>query len=136
MKSVVRNQSGMTLVEIMIVLVILAGLSAALITQVSGQLARARMREAKILMSEVGKALDLYNADCGGYPESLEALVNDPGTCSSWGPESYMKRLPKDPWNMELGYQLDGGNYILISYGSDKKEGGTGEAADITSDQL
>src|ERR1700733_3932119 len=105
---VLRNQSGMTLVEIMIVLVILGSLGTVLVTQVKNSLAKSRVQQAKILISEVGKALDQFNTDCGFYPTSdqgLQALVTAPGggrTCSNWGPEPYLKRVPTDAWKHPL----------------------------------
>ena len=134
-----KKQSGMTLVEIMIVLVIIAGLASVLITQVNSQLKKARVNEAKILIKEMGKSLDMYLADCGNYPEpdvGLDELIEDTGSCSNWGPDPYLKRLPKDPWNNDLVYDVDGGDYILVSLGADRREGGSGFDKDISSDDL
>jgi general secretion pathway protein G len=143
MKSV-KNNRGMTLVEIMIVLVILGSLATVLITKVTKQLSKARVQQAKILISEVGKALDQFNTDCSFYPTSeqgLQALVTAPAaggkTCSNWGPESYLSKIPKDPWKHELVYTCtDGQHYVLKSYGADGVEGGDGLNADISSEDL
>jgi general secretion pathway protein G len=138
-----RNQRGMTLVEIMIVLMILGSLATVLVTQVSKSLQKSRVQQARILISEVGKALDQFNTDCGFYPTSdqtLNALVEKPGsgkTCSNWGPDPYLKRLPKDPWKHDLVYQCtDGQHYVLKSLGADGQEGGDGYNADISSEDL
>ena len=136
-----KNQRGMTLLEIMIVLVILGSMAAILVTKVSGALAKSRVQQAKILISEVGKALDQFNTDCGFYPttdQGLQSLVQAPGggrTCTNWGPESYIKRVPKDPWRNDLVYSCtDGQHYVLKSMGADGKEGGDGFNADISSE--
>src|SRR4051812_38426368 len=103
----VRNEKGMTLLEIMIVLVILGGLIAILATQVQGRLKTAKIRQAKIQISEIGKALDMYFTDCNQYPsteEGLQALVQAPSTCSNWGPDPYLKKVQKDPWNGDFIY--------------------------------
>lgn len=134
-----NKQKGMTLVEIMIVLVIIAGLASVLITQVNSQLKKARVNEAKILIKEIGKSLDMYSADCGNYPDAsdgLYELIEDSGACSNWGPDPYLKRLPKDPWNNDLLYDIDGGDYILVSLGADRREGGEGFNEDISSDDI
>ena len=137
-----RNQRGMTLLEIMIVLVILGSMATILVTQVSKSLEKSRVQQARILISEVGKALDQFNTDCGFYPTSdqgLQALVTAPAgkTCSNWGPESYIKRVPKDPWKHDLLYTCaDGQHYILKSLGRDGQEGGDGYNADISSEDL
>ncbi|HMN67694.1 MAG TPA: type II secretion system major pseudopilin GspG [Bdellovibrionales bacterium] len=134
----IRNNKGMTLLEIMIVLVILGGLIAILATQVQGRLKKARVNQAKIQIAEYGKALDMYFTDCNSYPsteEGLEALVTAPSSCSNWGPDPYLKKVNPDPWNAPFAYESSGNNYVLKSMGSDKREGGSGDATDISSDQ-
>lgn len=137
-KDLVRNEKGMTLLEIMIVLVILGGLIAILATQVQGRLKKAKIRQAQIQIAEYGKSLDMYFTDCNNYPsteEGLSALVTAPSTCSNWGPDPYIKKVNKDPWGGDFVYELNGNNYVLKSLGSDRREGGTGDAADVSSDQ-
>lgn len=131
----------MTLLEIMIVLVILGSMATILVTQVSKSLEKSRVQQAKILIAEVGKALDQFNTDCGFYPttdQGLQALVTAPAgkTCSNWGPESYIKRVPKDPWKHDLIYTSDSQKYIVKSLGRDGQEGGDGYNADISSEDL
>ena len=136
-KIIVRNQKGMTLLEIMIVLAILGGLITILANQITQRLASARVKEAKIQMAEIGKSLDMFYTDCGFYPEGgLEDLVTQPSSCSNWGPDPYLKRIPKDPWNSDFIYEYENGSYVLISLGEDRKEGGEGTAADISSEDL
>lgn len=138
MFAILRNKKGMTLLEIMIVLVILGGLIAILATQVTSRLKKAKIRQAQIQISEYGKALDMYFTDCNSYPtteEGLGALVTAPGSCSNWGPDPYLKKVNKDPWGGEFVYETAGNNYILKSLGADRREGGTGENADVSSEQ-
>ncbi|MBC87090.1 MAG: type II secretion system protein GspG [Bdellovibrionaceae bacterium] len=122
-----RNQKGMTLLEIMIVLVIVGGLSSVLVVAVQDRLEKANLRQAKIQLNQVGQALDMYYTDCGYYPtsdEGLDALMNAPGdACEDWGPDPYLKQLPKDPWKRELYYEEVDGAYMLISNGPDRKDG-------------
>lgn len=135
----IRNNKGMTLLEIMIVLVILGSIAAILAGQVMGRLKTAKVRQAKIQIGEYGKALDMYFTDCNGYPsteEGLQALVQAPSTCSNWGPDPYLKKVNKDPWNGDFLYESQGNAYVLKSLGSDKREGGTGDATDISSENL
>lgn len=132
-----KNQKGMTLVEIMIVLAILGGLIAVLSSSVVKQLSKARIKEAKIQMSEIGKALDMFYTDCGFYPqEGLNDLLEAPSDCKNWGPDAYLPKMPKDPWSHEFEYENSGGSFILRSLGQDGREGGEGEAADISSEDL
>ncbi len=134
----IRNNKGMTLIEIMIVLAILGGLIVILATQVTGKLKKAKIQQTKIQIAEYGKALDMYYTDCNHYPsteEGLNALVQAPSTCSNWGPDPYIKKVNKDQWGNEFQYESQGNNYILRSFGSDGREGGSGDAADLSSDQ-
>jgi general secretion pathway protein G len=135
-----RNNRGMTLVEIMIVVVIVASMGTVIVNQVRKQLDKARVKQAQILISEVGKALDQFYTDCGFFPtqdQGLQALLQAPAgrTCSNWGPDAYLKKMPKDSWSHELIYTSDGAKYTLKSLGSDGQEGGTGIATDISSEE-
>ena len=134
-----RNRRGMTLLEIMIVLAILASLIGVLASQINSRMKKAKINQAKIQIGELGKALDMYYTDCNAYPssaEGLQALVTQPSNCAQWGPDSYVKKMPKDPWGTDFIYESQGNTYNLISLGADKKEGGSGENADISSQEL
>lgn len=135
-KQTIKNSKGMTLLEIMIVLAILGGLITILATQVTKQLGKSRAKQAKIHISQIGNALDMYYTDCGFYPQTLDALWNQSPDCSNWGPDPYLKKPSgdalRDPWNKEYIYEVNGGNYTLMSLGEDGREGGSGNAADIS----
>lgn len=132
-----RSKKGFTLLEIMIVVTILAALIAILGNRVGNANKKARIKEARIEIGELSKALEMYNNDCGHYPSSddgLSALA--PGgesSCQNWGPEPYIKKVPVDPWGSPYVYYVENGNFTILSYGEDKKEGGTGYAKDISS---
>ena len=135
---ILKSQSGMTLLEIMIVLVILGGLTGVLVTSITSQLKRSRISETKILIDEISKALDMYMTTCGSYPstdQGLDALMEEPSSgCNDWGPDPYLKKLPKDAWQGELIYEKDGGSFVLLSLGADGREGGTKENKDLSSE--
>ena len=136
------NQKGMTLVETMIVLAILGSLATILITRVSAQYDKAQIRQAKIQIGEIKKNLEFFNADCGFYPtteQGLEALIEAPTnpSCDDWGPSPYIDKIPEDPWKSKYIYESDGGgSYVIITLGKDRREGGKGVNADISSDDL
>lgn len=132
----IRNQKGMTLVEIMIVLAIIGTIIALLSGNITGALDKSKVREAKIQLGQVTQALQLYYTDCSKYPKALEGLTKSDADCPNWGPEPYYKKKTglKDPWNHELVYEATTGGYILKSLGKDGKEGGTGYNQDLSSD--
>lgn len=134
----IRNQKGMTLLEIMIVMVILGGLIAVLAGTVQNNLKKSKVKQAKIQISEYGKALDMYFTDCNQYPsteEGLGALMQAPSTCANWGPDPYLKKLNPDPWGNQFAYESQGQTYELKSLGADKRPDGSGYDADISSNQ-
>lgn len=140
-----RTQSGITLIEILVVLAIMALLATLVTTRVTERLAEAKVNTAKAQIKTFQQALELYKADNDEYPtteQGLDALINKPGVGNipeNYPPDGYLtkKKIPPDPWNRPYIYiGEDGQKYTIITHGSDKKEGGTGTAADISSDDL
>lgn len=138
MKQIAR-QSGFTLIEIMVVMVILGLLVAIVAPNLMGRSDQARVTVAKTQMKQVSNALDLYKLDNNRYPttdQGLRALVEKPSGAPeprNWNPDGYMPSVPKDPWDNPYDYSSPGlnGPYDLISYGADGREGGDGDAADL-----
>lgn len=140
-KNALKNNRGMTLVEIMIVLAILGSIFALLLPRIAGSQDKAKVKEARIQMSQLISAIVTYENDCGKPPAGLSGLVAADSNCSNWGPEPYYKpkgkeTTVKDPWGNEYVYEVQGGAYTLKSLGKDGAEGGSGYAADINSADL
>lgn len=136
--NLLKKQNGMTLLEIMIVIAILGSLITILGTKVSGKLKKAKQAEARIQISELSKAIEMYNTDCGHYPtaeQGFAALAPNGGDgCANWGPDPYIKKAPVlDPWVQPYIYLIENGAFTIISYGADRKEGGSGFDLDISS---
>lgn len=133
-------QSGFTLIEIMVVMVILGMLVAIVAPNIMGRSDQAKVTIAETQLRNIQNALDLYRLDNSHYPstqQGLEALVSKPsGTPEpkNWNPEGYLKSVPVDPWGTPYQYVSPGteGPYDLYSLGSDGQEGGDGDAADIS----
>ena len=134
-KSFLRNQKGMTLIEIMIVIAILGGLMALLAPRFLGQKDKANVGQAKIQMGQIANALSMYYNDCGKFPASLDNLVKQDANCANWGPEPYLKKDQIDPWGNPYVYELNGSEYSLKCLGKDGREGGSGFNADILYEQ-
>ena len=138
-----RNHRGMTLVEVIAVVVIIAGIAAMAVTNIMPRMEKSKVKQTTILISRVAEAVDSFYLDCSYYPsteDGLQALVIAPEGCESCGPDPYLKngRIPRDSWNNEFVYEYDAdrGQYNIISYGKDRVEGGEGLNADISSQEL
>lgn len=135
-----RKQSGFTLIEIMVVLAIIAGLVAMVAPNIIGEAGAARVKTAKAEMANISQALDMYKLDNFTYPstsQGLEALVTKPSGSpepKNYKANGYMKKLPVDPWGNPYLYFSKSGKFEIVSYGADGEEGGEGDAADISSD--
>jgi general secretion pathway protein G len=136
-----KSNSGFTLIEIMVVIVILALLAALVGPKIIGRSDDARVADAKVQIRNIETALKLYKLDSSAFPttdQGLAALITKPSTGvipKNYKPEGYLesKTLPKDPWGNEFIYLSPGehGDYDLCSWGSDGAKGGEGKAADI-----
>jgi general secretion pathway protein G len=128
-----KHQKGMTLVEIMIVLAIIGAVLGVLMPGVFERFEKSKVSETKIAISQLVSQLNMYSSECGKYPGSLEDLIKS-ADCANWIPE--IKKVPKDGWSRDFIYETEGNNFVVKSYGSDKREGGDGTAKDLTSDEL
>ena len=130
---------GMTLIEILVVLTLIAIVMGIVGGNYLGQGEKAKQKAAKIEIEQIGQTLDLFRLEVGRYPttqEGLQALITAPTGVPNWnGPYWKKSTLPKDPWTNEYKYASPGqhGAYDLWSYGADGKEGGEGTDKDISS---
>jgi general secretion pathway protein G len=142
--TMLKRQSGFTLIEIMVVVVILAVLGALVVPNILGKVDKARITAAQTDIKSIGTALDLYRLDNFKYPtteQGLQALVKQPAdpTITNYPAGGYLHTLPKDPWGNVYLYAspgTDGRDYDLMSYGRDGKPGGEGPDADISNATL
>jgi len=124
-----RQQRGMTLIEIIVVITILGLIAAAVGIAVVPQLDKAKQDRARLDIGNIQSALKIYYAKKGTYPDTgtgLRGLV-DTGALES---------IPKDPWDHEYIYLNEGGKPVITSYGRDGSQGGEGPDADISSKDL
>jgi general secretion pathway protein G len=136
------GQAGFTLVEMLVVITIIGLIMGLIGPRVLNYLNESKVKAAKIQLQSFSGALDLFYLDAGRYPstsEGLSALVQRTPGVSAWnGPYLKGGSLPNDPWNHPYLYRAPGerGPYEIMSYGSDGQEGGSGIAADISTDNL
>ena len=132
-----RDDGGFTLLEMLVVLAIMGLLAAIIAPQVLKYLGSSRTQTAKVQIQNVDAALQLFRLDVGRFPtqeEGLSALVTAPPAAAGWnGPYLQKPSALNDPWGTPYLYRIPGkhGELDVYSLGSDKSEGGTGEAADV-----
>ncbi|MEX2328036.1 MAG: type II secretion system major pseudopilin GspG [Pseudomonadales bacterium] len=143
MNNISKQQSGFTLIEIMVVVVILGILGALIVPNIISKPDEARVATARGDIRAVGSALDFYLFDNSNYPsteQGLEALVSRPSGYPeprNWNRDGYLKKIPVDPWGEPYLYFSEGPRHFEVySFGADRKEGGEGVEADIYYSEL
>lgn len=136
------REAGVTLVEMLVVLAILALVSAVVVINVLPERDRAAVRKTRIDISVLETALDQYRLDMLRYPtteEGLAALVSVPAglpNADNYRPGGYIKNAAlADPWGFSYQYanpgSRSGGAFDLFSLGADGQPGGQDLEADI-----
>ncbi len=112
---VAAGRSGLTLIELVVAMAILAVLAAAVLPMAEVTVKRSKELELRRSLRIIRTAIDAYKADHDeavrqkkiipavdetGYPESLEKLLEP----TDWGglfpyKKRYLRRIPKDPFD-------------------------------------
>jgi prepilin-type N-terminal cleavage/methylation domain-containing protein len=72
-----RDRSrGLTLIELVVVMVVLVALAGIVLPKITGMVTRAHTSSQATNMSEIAKALQTYEAEYSGYPNGLDSLAN------------------------------------------------------------
>jgi general secretion pathway protein G len=127
-----RQQRGMTLIEIMVVVIIIGLIGTAVAVNVMGRLDEAKVSTAKSDIVKITDAIDQYKMMRNDYPtgeQALDVLIR----------EKFLKANKdgkiKDPWGKEYIYlypgQVHADAYDVKSYGADGAPGGEGANADL-----
>ena len=128
-----RHQAGMSLLEIIIVIVLIGAVLTLVGSRVLGGADRGKANIAKSQVQTIAGKIENYQLDTGKLPTKLEDLVTQPGGSSGWlGPYAKEAEL-NDPWGHALEYRApgEGQPFDLISLGKDGREGGSSYDADI-----
>ncbi|MDX1386831.1 MAG: type II secretion system major pseudopilin GspG [bacterium] len=137
-----KDQAGMTLIEIMVVVAIIGSIAALVTVNVLDYLDESKVETTKIQIKNVESALEQFKRRHGFYPsteQGLSSLVEKPTVGrvpDNYPSDGYLKAVPKDGWGNEFVYYHPGvaGHKIeIISYGADGEEGGEEFDADLTS---
>ena len=143
-KKIDSKQSGLTLIQILVGVVVLGVIAAVVLApRLLGQAGRALQTRAAEDIETLGIALDRYAQDSGDYPSTEQGLKalwekpEEPPLPINWLGPYIQIPITEDPWGNPYIYIRPGVHdrygYDLISFGSDGLEGGSGENEDIVS---
>jgi general secretion pathway protein G len=135
-----RTDRGMTLVEVLAVVVILGLIAGTLMVSFSGTFGKAKRELAKTSIANVVGKLEAYRIEKNGYPPSDAGLAVLVAPAANPSNAFY---LPSDklldPWGRQFLYVVPGPGgepFEVISLGADGKQGGIGEDEDLSSAHL
>ena len=136
MKQKNTQRDGFSLIELLIVIVILGGLVAVVAPGLMDAAEKAKRDTVCLKMKDLEKRLDMFKLDTGVYPETdegFQGLMTNPDSEKYPGfrPSGYLKKIPKDSWKTPFTYVKNGNGFEIISFASDRREGGEGNNLDI-----
>lgn len=132
-----RAQAGMSLLEIIIVIVLIGGVLALVGSRVIGGADKGKYKLAQAQIQTLAGKLESYKLDTNQLPKRLDDLVTAPQGVAGWlGPYAKPAEF-KDPWGNAIDYRVPGQNgaaFALLSLGADGQPGGESYNADIQSE--
>lgn len=139
MKQKRNPRAGVTLIEMLVVVVIIAVFAAVVAPRLLNQGDKARVVAAKQQIENFQLALGQYHLDTGSYPtteQGLNALRVQPSGVEQWHGPYLQKDVANDPWSHPYVYKFPGDHGDepdVLSYGADGQPGGSDLNADVVS---
>lgn len=138
-KTLVQNQRGFSLLEILIALTLLVGVGAFVAGRLTDTLDEGKVKSTQIQLSGLDARMKDFRRRCGFYPateQGLEALMTKPTggrECKDYPVNGFIEgdSLPQDSFGFDFVYESDGKTFNIISLGGDGEVGGEGFDADI-----
>ena len=127
------RQAGMSLIEIIIVIVLIGAVLTFVGSRVLGGADRAKANLAKSQVTTMAQKVEAFQMDTGRLPTTLDELVTEPSNAPGWlGPYAKAAEL-NDPWGHPIEYRTPGeaGAFDLVILGKDGKVGGSSVDGDI-----
>ena len=128
-----RNTVVTVVMSVLVLLLLVALIVPRLISREGGG-----TNPSRAALASLGRLIETFKLDTGRYPtteEGLEALRVQPDGAEGWKGPYITRPVPLDPWNRPYVYRTtatpDGPSFVLLSYGADGTEGGTGEDEDL-----
>ena len=134
-----RGQAGITLIEMLVVVTIIALFAALVGPKLFSKVDSAKRTGAKVQIQNFQTALGTYKLDTGNFPsteQGLQALRVQPATVPQWAGPYLPQDVPMDPWGYPYLYKYPGDHGDepdIVCTGADGKPGGDGNDADIVS---
>jgi general secretion pathway protein G len=132
-------ERGVTLIEMMVVVTIIALFSALVLPKMFRRADAARVTAARSQINGFMTALGAYKLDTSMWPtteQGLNALRVPPAGLAQWNGPYLPADVPNDPWGRPYVYKYPGEHGDepdILSYGADGAPGGEGVNADVLS---
>lgn len=124
------KDSGMTIIEILIVIALMSTIMAVLVTKMLDKSDSAKADLTGVLQSKLEESLTMYKLDTARYPtteDGLKALIEAPATARNWkGPYTDAEKL-NDTWGNPMQYELINAKRFKITSAGMDGEMGTGD---------
>lgn len=135
-----QRRRGLTLVELLAVVVILGLLAGSLAVGFSGAFARGKHELAKTGIGIIVQKVETYKIEHGAWPEAELGLaaLGEPSASPTAAYYLSANQL-LDPWDRPYAIIIPGPGkhpYEVVTYGADGQPGGAGENADLSSIDL
>jgi general secretion pathway protein G len=134
-----RRQAGVTLIEMLVVVTIIALFAALVAPGMFKQAGKAKLTGARVQINNFKGALGQYKLDTGTFPtteQGLQALRVAPPNVPQWAGPYLQMDVPMDPWGRPYLYRYPGEHGDepdIVSLGADGQPGGEAENSDIVS---
>ena len=132
-----QKQSGFSLIELLVVLVILGMLGGLVGPRLFERVDSSKVDTALSQVRMLKSAMGTFRLDVGRYPtteEGLVALAFKPASIKRWRGPYVEDLVPNDPWGNPYVYMGTAENFqgfALYSRGADGVDGGEGLSADV-----
>jgi len=133
------RQAGITLIEMLVVMTIIALLAALVGPNLWKKGDAARITAARAPIHNFMTPIGTYKLDTGVFPtteQGMQALRVRPADVNQWAGPYLPQDIPVDPWGRPYVYKYPGEHGDepdIICYGADGQPGGEGLNADIVS---
>ena len=134
-----RTQSGVTLIEMMVVVTIIALFAALVMPKMFRRADAARVTAAHAQINGFMTALGAYKLDTSTFPtteQGLQSLRVAPAGVPLWKGPYLPQEVPNDPWGRPYVYKYPGDHGDepdIVSLGADGTPGGEDINADVLS---